>query len=193
MYKKYMFPMQIFLILEKTNFNLFTSKKQNFNFYTIFFDKKWNLAFNSILKNELFLNSSSLIENSAIDLNFYNNLNEKFFFFFKKYKKMIFYNYYIYNTKIRLLTCFFLNSFSNLNRFNSIDNFFFNASWLERETSEMYGIYFNNKKDHRKLLLDYSIFENPLLKDFPVEGTKQVFFSFFENQVIVQNKIKIEL
>jgi NADH:ubiquinone oxidoreductase subunit C len=57
----------------------------------------------------------------------------------------------------------------------------------------MYGIFFSNKKDHRKLLLDYSSFENPLLKDFPLEGNKQVFFSFFENQVVVQNNKFIEI
>lgn len=57
----------------------------------------------------------------------------------------------------------------------------------------MYGIFFNNKKDQRKLLLDYSTFENPLKKDFPLEGHKQVFFSFFENQVITQNNKFIEI
>jgi len=57
----------------------------------------------------------------------------------------------------------------------------------------MYGIFFSNKKDHRKILLDYSSFDNPLKKEFPVEGYRQAFFSFFENQVIVQSNKYIEI
>jgi len=57
----------------------------------------------------------------------------------------------------------------------------------------MYDIHFYNKKDHRKLMLDYSSFESPLMKNYPLEGKTQVFFSFFENQVIVQNNKYIEL
>ena len=91
---------------------------------------------------------------------------------------------------MRLITLTAFNSNSNL---NSIESFFPNASWLERETAEMYGIYFFNKNDSRKLLLDYSKNENPLLKNYPVEGYSQVFFSFFENQVVIQNSTSVEL
>ena len=192
MYKKYLLPIQLFLILEKVNVNLFTSKKQNLNNYNIFLNYKYLIMINYLLKNELFLNNSMLIENSAVDLKYYNNLDEKFFFFFNKYKTIIFYNYLNLTTKTKLFFYFFLPNNFNYS-INSIDRIFFSANWLERETSEMYGIFFSNKKDHRKLLLDYSSFENPLLKDFPLEGNKQVFFSFFENQVVVQNNKFIEI
>jgi NADH:ubiquinone oxidoreductase subunit C len=56
--------------------------------------------------------------------------------------------------------------------------------------SEMYGIILYNKNDVRKLLLEYSKFENPLLKDFSSDGVKDIFYNFFENQVaVVQNEI----
>ena len=77
--------------------------------------------------------------------------------------------------------------------FISIDTVFLNASWLERETSEMYGIFYSNKKDTRKLLLDYSRNEFPLKKDFSSEGCVDCFYNIFENDVIYTNNDIIEL
>lgn len=57
----------------------------------------------------------------------------------------------------------------------------------------MYGIYFLNKKDSRKLLLDYSRLEHPLLKDFGAEGTQDCFFNFFEDQVTMFSTESVEL
>jgi len=192
MYKKYIFPLQIFLILEKLNVNLFTSKKQNLNSYNIFLNYKYVTLMNYVLKNELFLNNSTMIENSALDLKYYNNVDSKFFFFFSKYDSILFYNFTLLTSKVKLFVYYFLPKTSTYT-LNSSDKFFPNANWAERETSEMYGIFFSNKKDHRKILLDYSSFDNPLRKDFPAEGNKQVFFSFFENQVVVQNNKYIEV
>jgi NADH:ubiquinone oxidoreductase subunit C len=57
----------------------------------------------------------------------------------------------------------------------------------------MFGINYYNKKDIRKLLLDYSKVEHPMLKDFPVEGFSEVFYDFFEDQVVFSNNDSIEL
>lgn len=57
----------------------------------------------------------------------------------------------------------------------------------------MYGIFFKNKKDCRKLLLDYTKDENPLLKDFPTEGTSDVFYNFFEDQIVFDYNNTTEL
>jgi NADH:ubiquinone oxidoreductase subunit C len=57
----------------------------------------------------------------------------------------------------------------------------------------MFGINYKNKKDIRKLLLDYSKIENPMLKDFPVGGFSEVFYDFFEDQVVLSNNSSIEL
>ncbi len=57
----------------------------------------------------------------------------------------------------------------------------------------MYGIYFLNKKDSRKLLLDYSKTEHPLLKDFGAEGVQECFYNFFEEQVVYASTESIEL
>lgn len=190
MYKNYTFPLQIFLILEKTQTNIYFSKKNYSNSYNVFLNKNYYLPFFYILKNELFLGSSSLIENSAVDLNYYSNLDNYFLNFYKNNSKMVFFNFNLLNIKCKIYL-FLINK--NLVKIMSLDKIYPNSSWVERETSEMYGIFFKNKKDHRKLMLDYSSFENPLLKNFPLEGNKQVFFSFFENQVVVQNNKYIEL
>ena len=82
---------------------------------------------------------------------------------------------------------------SKFKKVSSIDKLFKSSSWLERETGEMFKISFLSKVDTRRLLLDYSKQENPLLKDYPVEGFNDVFYSFFDDQVISKNATTIEL
>jgi len=57
----------------------------------------------------------------------------------------------------------------------------------------MYGINFLFKQDTRKLLLDYSKIEHPMLKDFPSEGVKDVFYDILDNQVTYSNNETTEL
>ena len=75
----------------------------------------------------------------------------------------------------------------------SIDKVYKNANWIERESSEMFGINYTNKKDVRKLLTDYTNFENPLLKSYPTEGFFDVFYNFFDDQVVLTNNSVVEL
>jgi len=191
MYKKYIFPLQIFLILEKMNILFWNSKSLTPNSYICLLNYKWFYTLNLILRNELFLNNSMLIENTAIDSRFLNN-NEKLNIFFKNNKILNFYLYYFFNLKLKIL--FLINLKNNYKPYlYSIDKIFLNANWLERETSEMYGVLYYFKYDIRKLLLDYSKLENPMLKDFSSEGIQDVFYNFFENQVILNKSEVIEL
>jgi NADH/F420H2 dehydrogenase subunit C len=52
-----------------------------------------------------------------------------------------------------------------------------NANWLERETWDMFGVFFKNHPDLRRLLTDYGFSHHPLRKDFPVQGYTEVFYS----------------
>lgn len=52
-----------------------------------------------------------------------------------------------------------------------------NANWLERETWDMFGVFFRNHPDLRRLLTDYGFSHHPLRKDFPVQGYTEVFYS----------------
>ncbi len=101
--------------------------------------------------------------------------------------------YYILNLKLRLTFLFLPSSNQNLSSINSIDKIFKNANWVERETSEMYNINYIWKNDTRKILIDYSKNEYPLLKNYPSEGFQDVFYNFFENQVAVNRNEVVEL
>jgi len=57
----------------------------------------------------------------------------------------------------------------------------------------MFRVTYSQKTDSRRLLLDYSKQENPLLKDYPVEGYNDVFYSLFEDQVVFNNSTVVEL
>lgn len=66
----------------------------------------------------------------------------------------------------------------------SIEDLFFNFWWLEREVSELSGVFFFSKGDSRNLLLEFGNFSKPLLKQFPVFGLVEFFFSSLTNSLV---------
>lgn len=195
---KYMQPVQLFLVFEKLNSKLWISKKLNSNHSLILIPSNWFYAINIFLKKELLLSNISLIENSAIDSSNYNiqnnenNLDKNSLEnYYLNNKMVVFYNYYNYFLKNKITLFLILNNLCK--SLDSIDRIFNNANWLERETSEMYGINYRWKTDTRKLLLDYSKIEHPLLKEFQCEGTQDVFYNIFNNQVTVLKNETVEL
>lgn len=50
----------------------------------------------------------------------------------------------------------------------------------------MFGLYYLNKKDNRKLLLDYSFNGFPMLKNFPVIGNIEIIFNYFDIWITYQ-------
>lgn len=191
MHKKYTTPLSIFVIFENTNVILWTSDSFQPNSYIVYFNQIWFFSINLFLKKDLFLSNSFLFENTAIDfkknfksLNYFNNsintINEI----------VIVYMYFFFFLKTKLTFMLFYNKKYKI---NSIDCIFKSANWLEREVSEMFKIVFKNKTDKRRLLLDYSKQENPLLKNFPSEGFTDVFYNFFENQTLYTCNSTVEL
>jgi NADH:ubiquinone oxidoreductase subunit C len=61
---------------------------------------------------------------------------------------------------------------------------FASAGWLEREVGDMYGIYFAQHNDFRRLLTDYGFQGYPLRKEFPLSGFIEVFYSDAEARII---------
>jgi NADH-quinone oxidoreductase subunit C len=137
------------------------------------------------------LSNSTLLENSAIDNKKNFDFLKKFQLFFKN-RVLLFYVYYFLTLKIRMMLYITYNN-NTLNKVASLDKLYKSANWLERETGEMFRVSYQSKIDTRRLLLDYSKQENPLLKDYPVEGFNDAFYNFFEDQVVYNNSTVVEL
>lgn len=140
------------------------------------------LQLSFFLKNELFLSPSYVVDASCVDL-------QQTPSFTRNYSSMLtFYIYYFFFLKKRII--FF---FPKTKQLNSVDSVYPSACWLERELSEMFGVYFNSKVDSRNLLLDYSLNENPLLKAYPSVGLREVHYSLLTESVVYSSTSAIEL
>lgn len=185
----YKFPINLFIILEKTQPIIWTSNSLVPSHYIIYIDNVWVSSIFCLLKNEAFSKQTTLIDITVLDTLDYKKNSEESDIFFYKNRYFLLYTTYSYSTKIKLTIL------TNISKYNevSIENFYKNANWLERECSEMYGPIFKKKSDTRRLLLDYSLDEMPMVRDYPCEGYKDVFFSFFEEQVVYVKNEFIEL
>jgi len=70
-----------------------------------------------------------------------------------------------YNARIRVKT--YTDEMTPL---DSINEVFKAANWYEREIWDMFGVFFANHPDLRRILTDYGFEGHPLRKDFPLTG-----------------------
>lgn len=68
----------------------------------------------------------------------------------------------------------------------SLSTVYPNASWSERELREMFGIYFINNIDLRRLLTDYGFAGFPLRKDFPLTGYFEIRYDDELQQILYE-------
>jgi NADH:ubiquinone oxidoreductase subunit C len=66
----------------------------------------------------------------------------------------------------------------------SVVDLFKSSNWLEREIFDMYGVYFIEHDNLRRLLTDYGFYGYPLRKDFPEHGFYSVVYSKYLNRLI---------
>ncbi|MEE8534815.1 MAG: NADH-quinone oxidoreductase subunit C [Kiloniellales bacterium] len=68
----------------------------------------------------------------------------------------------------------------------SVCTVFNSALWYEREAWDMYGIFFSDHPDLRRLLTDYGFEGHPLRKDFPLTGYVEVRYDDDQKRVVYE-------
>lgn len=69
---------------------------------------------------------------------------------------------------------------------DSIVDLYSTAGWFEREVWDMYGIYFNDNPDLRRILTDYGFEGHPLRKDFPLTGYVELRYDQEQKRVVYE-------
>jgi NADH-quinone oxidoreductase subunit C len=68
----------------------------------------------------------------------------------------------------------------------SVVGLFSAAGWFEREVWDMFGVFFTDHPDLRRLLTDYGFEGHPLRKDFPLTGYVEVRYDDEQKRVVYE-------
>lgn len=161
------------LLNNKNNYNLVTYliKVLSFNFaqkvtikketndIIIYCDKN-NLTFLlTFLKNHYSLQYKTLISITAVDYPSRENRFEV--------------NYFLLSYKLNNRLTIKVDT-NDTTPIDSITSIYKSASWYEREVWDLFGVFFSNHPDLRRILTDYGFDGFPFRKDFPQTGFLEV-------------------
>lgn len=85
----------------------------------------------------------------------------------------------VFNSKLRIKI--FVEEFSII---PSIVSIYKNSIWWEREVWDMFGLFFENNLDLRRILTDYGFEGYPLRKDFPLSGLYELAYDLNFKKII---------
>ncbi|OWB55368.1 hypothetical protein B5S28_g1240 [[Candida] boidinii] len=86
-----------------------------------------------------------------------------------------------FNSRIRIKTYA-----SEVSPVPSVVELYQGANWLERETYDLFGIFFEGHPDLRRIMTDYGFEGHPLRKDFPTTGYTEVRYDAEKRRVIYE-------
>ncbi len=69
---------------------------------------------------------------------------------------------------------------------SSVVSVFSSANWFEREVWDMYGVYFSDHPDLRRILTDYGFDGHPQRKDFPLTGYVELRYDVEQKRVVYE-------
>ncbi len=87
----------------------------------------------------------------------------------------------LYNTRVTITV--FIDEKTPLESISTIHN---TASWFEREIWDLFGIFFTQHSDLRRILTDYGFKGHPLRKDFPLTGFIEVRYFNNEKRILAE-------
>ncbi|EXJ53936.1 NADH-ubiquinone oxidoreductase 30.4 kDa subunit, mitochondrial [Cladophialophora yegresii CBS 114405] len=68
----------------------------------------------------------------------------------------------------------------------SITSLYDGANWYEREVYDLYGVFFTDHPDLRRIMTDYGFDGHPLRKDFPLTGYTEIRYDEEKKRIVVE-------
>ena len=87
-----------------------------------------------------------------------------------------------YNSRVRIKTFNY-----ELMGLESTENLFFTSGWYECEIWDMFGVFFKNHSNLKRILTDYGFEGYPLRKDFPLSGFIEMRYNETQKRVISES------
>ena len=174
---------RIFLFLiEKLSIQRYISKQCKLVDYFIKLNPIKFLSSIKLIATSLMISYDQLVNLVCID-----NLNLKKYNLMNRFSLIYVLNKV--NSSSHLIVYF---DFNEAKLIPSITSIYKDANWLEREIFDLYGIFFINHNDLRRILTDYGFKGFPLRKDFPLTGYLEVRYSEVRKYVKYQRLVLMQ-